>query len=273
MITLPLQRLGHNVWPVHTVMLSNHAGYPDHGGRAVPVDELADVIDALDRRGALARCDGVLSGYLGDAAVGEVVLDAVARVRKYNDKALYCCDPVIGDGGEIYVGPGIPEFFSALAAPAADVLTPNLFELSVLTGSHPHTLDGAPLDDIIAVARTLIAPGRRTSTILVTSLTHAALAPTDVAIAAITETGGWIVTTPKLSFATSPHGAGDCCAALFCSALLEDGDPATALSRAASAVYALLEETARLGKNEFALVEAQDLMVEPERIFRVETIF
>ncbi|MCZ6589256.1 MAG: pyridoxal kinase PdxY [Alphaproteobacteria bacterium] len=271
-IVLPLQRLGHVVWPVHTAMLSNHLGYPDHGGRNVPASELADVIDALDRRGVLARCDGVLSGYLGEVAVGDVVLDAVARVRKNSNGAIYCCDPVMGDDGAIYVGDGIAQFMCERAAPTADILTPNLFELAVLTGNPDEALAGAPLGGIIDAARSLIAPDRRTSTVLVTSLSHAALPSDDIAMAAVTAAGTWLVTTPKLSFAALPHGAGDCCAALFCAALLAGGDAPSALSQTASAIFALLQETARRGKSELALVEAQDFMVAPEKLFGVEIV-
>lgn len=275
-VTLPLQRLGHEVWPVHTAMLSNHAGYPDHGGRPVPAAELAEVIDGLDRRGALARCNGVLSGYLGAVATGDVVLDAVARVRKYDNGAFYCCDPVLGDAGAVYVADGIPQFMRERAAPAADVLTPNLFELALLTDRPPDTLAGAPLHDIIDVAKKLVAPDRRTSTVLITSLAHADLPPGDVAMAAVTAAGAWLATTPKLSFETPPHGAGDCCAALFCAALSAGGrgggDVADALSQTASAIYALLDETARLNRSELALVEAQDAMLAPPQIFSAEAI-
>jgi len=31
-----LQRLGHEAWPVHTTLLSNHLGYPTHTGRVLP---------------------------------------------------------------------------------------------------------------------------------------------------------------------------------------------------------------------------------------------
>lgn len=266
-VVLPLQRLGHEVWPVHTVMLSNHAGYPDHAGRTVPAAELADVIDGLDRRGALDRCNGVLSGYLGDVAAGDVVLDAVARVRANAAGAIYCCDPVLGDDGVIYVDAGIPQFMRTRAAPTADVLTPNLLELAVLTGRSADALAGAALNEIIVAARKLVAPDRRTSTVLVTSAAHAALPSTEVAMAAVTSAGAWLVTTPKVEFLTTPHGTGDCCAALFCAALLAGGEAAAALSQTASAVYALLQETARLGKGELALVEAQDQMISPQQMF------
>lgn len=275
-VTLPLQRLGHTVWPVHTAMLSNHTGYPDHAGHAVPADELADIVDALDRRGALAHCDGVFSGYLGNVASGDVVLDALARIRKYNNGAFYCCDPVMGDDGKIYVGDGIAAYMRERAVLDADIVTPNLFELDLLTESPSEKLIGAPLEDIVAAARTLVATGRRTSVVLVTSVVHASLPATEIAMAAVTETGAWLVTTPKISFEASPHGAGDLCAALFAAALFDDkgnGDVAAALSQTASAIYALLDETARVGKSELALVEAQELLVAPPLLFPALPIF
>lgn len=271
-IELPLQRLGHNVWPVHTVMLSNHAGYPDCGGTVVPAENLTAIIVALDIRGALAECDGVLSGYLGDAAAGDVVLEAVRRVRNHDANAIYCCDPVVGDGGVTYVGEDILRFMRERAAPAADIVTPNLYELEVLTDRQPGALADAPLDEIVLAARDLLAPSGRTSTVLVTGLSSASVPSTELAMLAVTTTSAWVVTTPNLSFATPSHGAGDCCAALFCAALLEGGDTASALSQTASAVYALLEETARLDKSELALVEAQDFMVAPAKKFAAETV-
>ena len=46
-----LQRLGVDVWPVHTVQFSNHTGYPDWQGQAFGADHIAAVIDGLAARG------------------------------------------------------------------------------------------------------------------------------------------------------------------------------------------------------------------------------
>lgn len=270
-VVLPLQRLGHEVWPVHTVMLSNHAGYRDVGGRHVPADELGAAIGALQRGGMLARCDGVLSGYICDSASGAVVLDAVGKVRARNSDVLYCCDPVMGDDGAAYVGGDIIEFMHDRALPAADIATPNLFELSLLAGMAPPALSQGPLDATIAAARALLVD-RRTSVVLVTSLSHHALPPDRVAMAAITETAGWIVSTPKLALAPSVHGAGDSCAALFAAALMAGAAVPDALSSSASAIFALLEMTAKRNESELALVAAQDAMLSPAKIFCAESL-
>ena len=64
-----LQRLGVEVWPVHTVQFSNHTGYPDWQGQVFAAADIARVIHGLESRGALARCDALLTGYVGDPAL------------------------------------------------------------------------------------------------------------------------------------------------------------------------------------------------------------
>src|SRR5262245_20215496 len=125
-----LQRLGIEVWPIHTVQFSNHTGYGSWRGRAFDAGMLSEIMQGIGERGVLRQCDGVLSGYLGSAAIGAAVLDAVAQVRSANPRAQYCCDPVIGDVGRgVFVQPGVAEFMRAHAVPAADIVTPNHFEL------------------------------------------------------------------------------------------------------------------------------------------------
>ena len=159
----PLQRLGHEVWPVITVHFSNHTGYGAWRGPLLDPDDVREVIAGIDDRGALAGVDAVLSGYQGDSAVGAVILDAVARVKSLNPNAVYCCDPVMGDVGRgMFVRPGIPEFMRDTVVPAADILTPNHFELDFLAG-----VDTTSMDEVLAAvevvrdARTARRPGHQ----------------------------------------------------------------------------------------------------------------
>src|SRR5882724_3261195 len=131
----PLQRLGVEVWPVHTVQFANHAGYGPPRGAVFDGAMIREVVQGIEERGMLGSCDGVISGYMGSAEIGEAILDAVARVKRANPSALYGCDPVIGDVGRgMYVAPEVAEFIKARALPAADVVTPNQFELGYLAG-------------------------------------------------------------------------------------------------------------------------------------------
>src|SRR5690242_12233851 len=79
-----LQRLGHEVWALPTVLYSSHAGHPRVEGEAIAAGLLRRLLDGLEANGWLARCDAVLSGYLGSADQAEIIVDAVRRVKRAN---------------------------------------------------------------------------------------------------------------------------------------------------------------------------------------------
>ncbi len=256
----PLQRLGFEVWPVDTVQFSNHTGYGAWRGKAWDAETIAAVIAGIGERGGFARCEAVLSGYLGEAALGNAVLDAVAAVKSASPAALYCCDPVIGDDHTgIFVRPGIAEFFRDRALPAADLLTPNRFELALLAGSSVETIA-----DALAAAARLRARGPRL--VLATSLPAAGA----IALLALGDDGAFVVATPRLPMVAD--GAGDLAAALFLGHVLRKRDTAAALAATASAVYAVIEATERSGEKELRLVAAQDALVAPPRHFTPQRI-
>ncbi|HEX8665964.1 MAG TPA: pyridoxal kinase PdxY [Beijerinckiaceae bacterium] len=260
----PMQRLGVEVWPVHTVQFSNHTGYGAWTGRVFDGPAIEELVEGIAARGALSRCDGVLSGYMGAPDIGAAILSAVARVRAENPAALYCCDPVIGDVGRgVFVRPGIPEFMRDRAVPAAEIVTPNQFELDYLSGAATGTLDGAKT----AVA-TVQGLGPRV--VLVTSL-HTEETPAD-AIDLLAGEGGefWRVRTPKLSI--SVNGAGDAIAALFLVHYARTRSAAEALGEAAASIYGLLKRTEEAGSREILLVAAQDEFVAPTQRFPVERV-
>ena len=260
----PMQRLGVEVWPIHTVQFSNHTGYGAWTGRVFDGAAIAELVEGIAERGVLVRCDGVLSGYMGSAEIGSAILSAVARARAANPGALYCCDPVIGDIGRgVFVRPGIPEFMRGEAVPAADIVTPNQFELDFLSGLATGTLAAAK-EAVAAVQR--LGP----RVVLVTSL-HTAETPGD-AIDLLTGEGGvfWRLRTPRLSLEV--NGAGDAIAALFLVHYARSRSAATALGEAAASVYGLLRRTAEAGSREILLVAAQDELVSPTQRFAVERV-
>jgi pyridoxine kinase len=255
----PLQRMGLEVWPVNTVHFSNHTGYGQWRGSVLPAEDVAAIIRGIEERGVLGDCDAVLSGYLGDASLGEVVVGAVGRVKGLNPKAVYCCDPVMGDAGRgFFVRPGIPRFIKEVAVPAADVITPNQFELEFLT-----SIEVRHLDDALGAADEARRLGPET--VLTTSLRRKDADADTIEMLAVSGEGAWLVQTPML--ALEVNGAGDATAALFLAHLLRGTALAQALSMTASAVYAVLEETHSTGSREIRLVSAQESIVEPPRKF------
>ena len=260
----PLQRLGHDVWPVLTVHFSNHTGYGEWRGPLLEAEQVAEVIAGIGDRGMLGEADAVLSGYQGDAAVGAVILDAVARVKRLNPQAVYCCDPVMGDVGRgMFVRPGIPEFMRDTVVPQADIITPNHFELDFLAGRTTTTLD-----DLLEAVDAVRARGPRD--VLVTSVLHDALPEGSLDLVAVSDAGAWAVTTPQLPI--TPNGCGDVTSALYLAHLTATGSPAEALAATTSTVFAILEATLAAGTREIALVASQEAIAHPPMTFEVRRL-
>jgi pyridoxine kinase len=259
-----LQRLGIEVWPVHTVQLSNHTGYETSRGRAFDGAMIRDVSRGLAERNALARCGGVLSGYAGTVDIGDAILDAVAQVKRANARACYCCDPVIGDAGRgDFVAAGIVEFMRQRALPAADVVTPNHYELERLVGREVRSVPAA-----LTAVDELRALGPRV--VLVTSFVTAETPDDAVDLIACDAAGRHRLRTPRLPIVA--HGAGDLIAALFFAHWLRSGSAADALSQAAASVFGVLRRTAEAAAPEMLLIEAQQELVNPSASFRAEPL-
>jgi pyridoxine kinase len=262
--TFPLQRLGAEVWPIHTVQFSNHTGYGGWRGEIFGASLIRELMQGIEERGVLPTCDGVLSGYMGSAEIGAAILDAVARVKASSRNARYCCDPVIGDVGRgVFVRPGVAEFMRERAVPAADIVTPNQFELDYLSGGTSNTIGEA-----VRACEALQAMGPKT--VLVTSL-HVEDTPKDaVDLLACGPDGRFRLRTPLLDI--SVNGAGDAIAALFFFHLLKSISTADAFSKAASSIFGLLARTREAGAPELLVVAAQEEFVRPTRVFRAEAL-
>jgi pyridoxine kinase len=300
----PLQRLGREVWAVHTVEFSNHTGYKAWRGKVLGASLVKEIVLGLEERGILEHCEAVLSGYLGDASIGRAILGAVKRVRAASPKALYCCDPVMGDVGRgFYVSPDIPDMLKREVLPAADIITPNQFELEALTGIKTASLDGAA-KAIGALHKT--GP----KIVLVTSYrqgqTSGALdnpveagkqdSGEDPASDENTDSGRspdseeilsgeiemlvsdgkeiYSVRTPELYFEnlSMMAGSGDLTTAVFLSRYLETGDIGRTLELTAASVYGVIEATHKAGSREICIVAAQEELVHPSRNFKAHKL-
>ncbi|GMA20450.1 pyridoxal kinase PdxY [Arsenicicoccus piscis] len=260
----PLQRIGVEVWPVPTVNFSNHTGYGAWRGPLIPAADVREVITGVGERDAFAEIDAVLSGYQGGADIAEVILAAVAEVKAANPAAIYACDPVMGNAKSgCFVAPQIPVLLREQVVPAADLITPNQFELGYLTGTEPRTLE----DTLDAVER---AQAMGPQTVLVTSVERPDAPADTLEMLAVTPAGAWIVQTPRLPIKC--NGSGDVTAALFTAHLLQTSDPALALGRTASSVFDLIETTVRSGRRELQLVQSQEAIAHPRMQFEVTQV-
>jgi len=260
----PLQRIGVEVLPVYTVNFSNHTGYGAWRGPLISPDDVRDVITGIEERGAFPGIDVVLSGYQGSEGIADVILDAVARVKAANPAAIYACDPVMGNAKSgCFVAPAIPVLLRERVVPAADLITPNQFELGFLTGTEPTDLEST-------LASADLARGMGPDTVLVTSVERPDRPEGTIEMLAVTPDGAWIVRTPLLPL--KANGSGDVTAALFTAHYRSTGDAADALARTVSSVYDLLERTHASGERELQLVESQESYAHPRLQFAVERV-
>ena len=260
----PLQRAGHEVWPIHTVNFSNHTGYGDWGGPMIPADDVTAIVDGMEKRGAFPRIDAILSGYQGGPDIAGAIVDAVTRIKAVNPKALYACDPVMGNAKSgCFVSDEIPPLLRDRVVPVADIITPNQFELGYLTDSEVGTLD----QTLAAVKKAQeIGP----KTVLVTSVKRPETADDQIEMLAVDGDRAFLVSTPLLPF--KRNGSGDVTAALFTGHYTETSDVKESLRRTASSVYDLLENTYEAETSELQLIQSQDVFAHPRMQFSAEEL-
>lgn len=140
--TFPLQVLGFEVDAINSVQLSNHTGYGSCAGQVLHDDELAQLMKGLASNG-LDNYSHLLTGYSGSPTFLKGIADAVKQLRTKNPNLIYVCDPVMGDNGRMYVPEELLPIYRDIIVPLADIITPNQYEVELLTGQKVGTIDDA----------------------------------------------------------------------------------------------------------------------------------
>ncbi|WP_182033957.1 pyridoxal kinase PdxY [Vibrio diabolicus] len=261
----PMQRMGFEVWPIHTVQFSNHTQYQEGWtGRAFAAEDISELVRGLSNIGALEKCQAVLTGYQGSAEQCLAVEETVTKVKQANPKALYVCDPVMGapDKGCI-VAPGIAENLLNRLMPMADVIVPNQFELSQFAEMEIHSLD-----DAITACQRALAKGPKI--VLVKHLYCLENGSFNMLLA--TQEGIYLAKRPQFEFAKQPVGVGDLISAIFTAGLLKGWSPKQAFQHSHDACYGVLSATYHAGEWELQTIAAQQEFVEPSKHFSIEEV-
>ena len=248
---LPLQRLGHEVWHLPTVLFSNHPAHGGYAGQAISADLLRDLLRGLDTRGFLAQVEAVLSGYLGTPENALFLAETIGAFRQAGQAIVYCCDPVLGDDGQRYVVDGLLECFRDRLIPMADIVAPNRFELGLLTGRTLETLA-----DVIDAGERLRSSGAG-----IVICTSAAIKDKAITNIALTPEGNFAV--GGNFYAAAPHGTGDLFSALFLGCYVQRHSAGEALSYATAATEMVVAASASRQSPELAIIEAQDAFLAP----------
>lgn len=231
--TVPaLQSLGHEVWALPTVTLAARPGLgaaasKTSGRRAASAKELSGLLTALEQDGCWPMLDAVFTGYFASAEAVAAVASVVARIKAAKPGVRLLVDPIIGDGGRLYVPEATAAAIRDQLLPLADIATPNLFELEWLSGAHGLT----DSDAIVAAARRL-GP----ASVVVTS---ARSTETEIMTLLVTPAGMREVASARL--ADIPNGSGDLLDGLLLGHLLEGRSESAALRGAVRNLARVLE--------------------------------
>lgn len=234
-----LRRLGHNVIILPTTLMGRHPGWGKPGGGAVDVQVLQEMWTAI--KAQPIQIDAVLSGYMGAQDHISLTEGIIKYVKSKNPEATILIDPVMGDDGQLYIPKARADAIKNRLAPMADILTPNMWELSYLSN----------LNDVTASVEKLGID------VLVTSLRR----DKHIGAALFGPTNNQIY---HPHFEKVPHGGGDALAGLFLAQLLSGQDKIMAMQLAVSGVFAMMETAARELHTELPLVETQDKWADPE---------
>ena len=89
---LTSELLGLEVDRLNTVQFSNHTGYGSWTGKMLETAEVASLLEGLRSKGWIQKYDVILSGYMRDKGICQVISDLVDEAG-----ATWVCDPVVGD--------------------------------------------------------------------------------------------------------------------------------------------------------------------------------
>uniref|UniRef100_A0A6P7G208 Pyridoxal kinase n=2 Tax=Diabrotica virgifera virgifera TaxID=50390 RepID=A0A6P7G208_DIAVI len=128
----PMQLLGIEVDFINSVQFSNHTGYKAFKGQILTENDLTDLVDGLSAND-IDVYSHLLTGYIGSESFLKNIIKVVEHLKRKNPDLVYVCDPVMGDNGELYVPKELVPIYKDSVVKLADIITPNLLELQLLT--------------------------------------------------------------------------------------------------------------------------------------------
>ncbi|MCL2446294.1 MAG: PfkB family carbohydrate kinase [Oscillospiraceae bacterium] len=230
-----ISAMGVHALPVPTAVYTNQTGFSRFASLGCET-LLREYPSAWNEIGV--ELDGILTGFMG---THEQIAAAQAMINAFRTpNTLLLIDPVMGDNGQRY--PMFDDTFCAAIgefARQADVITPNVTELCLLSGKDPLAFLRAPPDEqrhkiiqlcAILPQPTIIVTGWKVNDLVLNAVWH----------------NGKLDTYSTSAVPGSYSGTGDLFAATVCAGLVRGDSLQHCITRAAKFLHAALTEAAQL---------------------------
>ncbi|PQZ27096.1 pyridoxal kinase [Ochrobactrum vermis] len=248
---LPMQAHGLNVAAVPTTLLSNNPHFETMRGRVLESELVGDLLRGVEERGLIETSRYIVSGYLGSQANGDVVAAFVERARQINPDIKYICDPVMGDTNlGVFVADPVVECIVERLVPLADLLTPNQFELGLITQTEVTSWPALET----AVARVQAFRGAK----LVVTGCNLADTPEGLLENIVFDRKGTRLASSHLPIL--PVGTGDLFTGLLTAKLARGNTLVEAARGAAATVFEVLKRTMEAGEQDMQLASVIDAL-------------
>lgn len=227
--------------PVPTSVFSNHTGFPSWFVQDF-TSQMPGYLESWEKLGV--SFDGIYSGFLGKREQISTVADFVKSQRALGC-SMVLVDPVMGDHGKLYatLEPSHCEALKELVS-LADILTPNLTEACLLTGT-PYKEEGWTDSELETLCEKLHALGP--DKVVVTGLLRHACELPEGFLNCVSERSCRTVHVFSPSAGPSRHGTGDIFAAIVAAEAVKQKPFAGSIQKAADFISACIRLSDELG--------------------------
>lgn len=239
-----MSALGVQCCPLVTGVFSNQTGYDSFYCRDC-TDDMGPCIDEWKKLGV--RFDGILTGFIANSKQGEIINKLIDVFGKEN--TVVAVDPVMADDGEIYkcYDEACVRAIISLAG-RADIITPNLTELCILSERNYDDVVSLKRDELLSAIKEMsILQNKEKAKIVITSGIH--LSENEVANTVYDNGSFDVIITPH--YGGSFSGTGDILASFVTAQYIKGVAVKDAVKQASDFICKSIEETIKDTKGEY----------------------